>query len=756
MENIPDGQQTARLAAYVMKMNSRVVALPDPILMSANGKSGKTKTPAKAKGKKSPSAPKASGPKRSAQNKVTALGPFMDRPAKVVSDNYRLAEYNDDGTTRAMHSNQILELIQINPRNLANRSRKSQVERGEIPSDIPSAAFAHSYIQYSFSDCRVEVTNILPDTLTGTLGLCVIPDPSAEVNQVNVLDLFNSVRGANGKDSSNAVMIHPGETKSISIPHTGLLFCNNPEGSDIRLSSPGLLCLFVMSPVLAGLSGTEDRSWKKEIAQSRVKFTCKFYNKLVVPTTPGLGGFSTETILRPGSLTKVNTYNKSALTPAESSFPGINVMISPFVAFVGTGQQSAVVATANDQIIHGETESQIDAVGVQKSRRRIARPSFALTSFAESSGVYPVEQLDWSSALNWLESSYNSIVALPGQFQNALYEVFGEETGNIIYNVGKELAMFAFSVLILEDSQSLGPVSEGSDVYWTADGYPISKPLAGVTNAFTNGPFRAGSPAYNWALDVLLGNSGGPAPNPQFVELYQDMVDQGQTLVLMQYTMSGSVKPIEGVVLFNDDVVGGTLETHQGFGQPETLDAIDQIETAPRKITPKYLSDSMLNNRIHPRFSPQPKALQFVMSYNHASARSYLGQMNLSTGVLTPWNHQIAFDYFVSRGWLDEIKESHGGFHRFQFQGNLATLSRVMAAPWTGLEVITGGNAVVTNTFPFVWNFVLNKPDVSGYFTTVPQLRSIVNTSTDQFHDSINCLISNTLFEIVGIPLRSL
>jgi len=617
--------------AEYKKLSPAKKAAADRKHAASSGKSGKKAYSKKTKPAYVHKKAKASSSKASASCKKeikkelshTAMGPSIDSKAAICTDTFRLGEYADGiGGLKQITDpdtgyNGIAEICLVNPEKLVALARKKAVKRGEIGLVYKLEGYTPNYYRYAFNSLEIEITNTVPEQCSGDLMAFFVPDVNAVVTPQNVLDVFESIRGVNGKDSHNAIIIPPGKTKSLHLGKTALLFTKYNSaiaGEDKRMSVASLLVIASMSPFLSASSivgngvdsqgapvfvpnSPETRRWNSEVAIVKIKTSCHFFEKQYVPKTPGIASpleegpseivpseghippnIMDETYAPPPIVNQQGTNTQFLITPQSlaQDLP-TTPPADPLAPPVKTSAISFHKAALNSALIqsqYGEVVAQLDCLGRKVSKSRDSRPVWSNKNnalFASNSFF------EWS----W-EGAFDFVTTYVGGFvKTQLTNIFGTAAGEGLYDIGKDIMYFCLDAVGFPNpAKGINkPGTPGSNYTWNAQGLPQ------IGAKFCAGLLEPYSAYWFSARDYFK------VANPTLYSHMMELEDIGETLSFIASPAEAmhdgpSVLPtaLNGPVigatgedeLFYTDK-GGILVLEEGFGEPEDVNDSGQL-----------------------------------------------------------------------------------------------------------------------------------------------------------------------------------
>lgn len=655
--------------------------------------------------------------KVSREVKKDAMGGFMDRPGSIVADSFRLAEYSDDLTTNTRNGvNQIFEQIALSPGAIVGRAHKNQVERKEVPSTYKIESYLKNYYRYSFDKLEFEITNIVPETVAGTIAAMIVPDPQAVISVNNVLDVFDSIRSNNGKNSENAIIIPPGTTGRLSMPSTGLLFVKDNVQGDIRLNQAGQLVIFAMTEFLSAMNAgaanpaapATNRAWGGEVALCKVRLSCRFVDKQLVPTstedslqgqTPGVPTpFPTQAVALNADMCALGQQIMDFYGPGDVAYAGQFIGGPPTIS-IGAIQEAAVVASAEIAATNGEVETKTNAVDVVYAMTLGPKALFSLqdlNDFTAPSGTGTVKEISWEGVTRWFRSAVEGFLAIPGKINDGLVKIFGEKAGNALYNVGKQAVTIAATAILALTPAGLN--DPNVPVRNSGQGWPFLPAVAGGGYFPCIGPVTSGSQAYSLVLQALR------STDPDLWDDINFFINQGINVTLISmpagYLTSNTVTwqygpGITGSVMANgpwigavgtldcwDVVSGSKLTAKSGFGQPPDADYIPNLGIdVEHHLDPRWLVN-LPTSQYNLRYQrvTEPATFMFTVTDNPSQAMQVLYTLS----EMPAYDHTSAqfaltnktaislFDEFEERGYpifseftQGRMIELEGHYHYF-------------------------------------------------------------------------------------------
>ncbi|CAM4852076.1 unnamed protein product, partial [Rotaria magnacalcarata] len=299
----------------------------------------------------------------------------------------------------------------------------------------------------------------------------VIPDPEAKITAQNVLSVFESIRGQNGKDAYNAVIIPPGKTKYLNIPVTGMMYTDYESGGetvthDPRLYFPGQIVVAPMTEILSATAANAGgsnvtRTWVGEVAVVKCELSCHFYDKCYIPKNL----IPTAAVGNPGQ-----SHNERSEEPIQSLLPIQGEAVPyPVTTFAGNpaGGSAALLVTGTPAPVQGATVNtsllNLDVATQESgpagkaliggSKQRI-RGAFARnTRPVLNAGI---EEISWSGIFDYVQSNVGPLI------KGGLEMLFGSFAGGCIYDIGKAIYTTLTDISQLPPSPAGGPIAGSS------------------------------------------------------------------------------------------------------------------------------------------------------------------------------------------------------------------------------------------------------------------------------------------------------
>jgi len=612
----------------------------------------------------------------------SSMGPFVGRKTQTITDEFRLGEYIDNGTTTVGH-NQIFEIIPINPVSLVNVAKSNAESQRHLQETYQMEGMNAAHVRYRFDDLSFQVCNLVPQTVSGNLMAFVVPDALAATNQSitpeNVLDVFDSIRGADGRNSENAIVVEPGKCGWLKLPQTALLYLKNNNTSpaiseDPRLSSSGAIVIAAMSAFTAGLAVAStavggnpgaSRSFGGEVCMLKVKAKVTYVDKEYIPFNPvqrrdgptldepiqDLPGPAVVTPAWSTATVQVPAQMPTAAAPATVT----TMMVAPLVTQIPPDIDAAAANSSYASLLHGEPQTRVNSVGRSAYLMLEGKP--VINYQANPVLVEPgVLEFSWSGALDWVTS------AVGGYVKGKLNWFFGDYLGDAIYDVGKSLMYSAASLIgIPEPGKVVGNVSVpgANSCAWNAYGWPSDwngNPVVG--------PIQPNSTAFFQALEAFrLLNP------PTLYNAVQAAIEIGSQIAFSAFTPAsyvgnpgvpgsgasvgapyvGSSGTEEYEVFIGD---GDVLHVKPGFGKPAVTGT--ELSTAfvstRREMSGAWI-DALPLNQTRPVLDSEPVPVSFLIWTQLGATKlaAFLSSSVVSgveNYVITQADMQSLIDYF--------------------------------------------------------------------------------------------------------------
>lgn len=439
-------------------------------------------------------------PRGSKRQRNSGLGTAIGGPDSF-KDDYLIA-YSD--VKPEMKTNPALFSCYLSPTTLSEAGRNTAYQGG-IRFNSAWEGAAQSYYKWGVKYLKFQLNNKLPDNSQGQLAVMIIRDPTIQVDLTNCRQIFESIN--NSSNGSLASLISPGKTGNIYVPKDNTMYLAPSADRQLSLIAAGRLFVFLYTPISNNLF---EPITQFQNAISLYSLNCMgyidFYEKCVrplpvpassvpptqtpttqspdgqAPSTSG-GGTGTPTPTPPQEKPMRSRTPMAASRSSVFSIPRADI---PGAGFQSDIQISILYFTKNDklhqkvQVTLGEGAPRTrDAYSFAVEPITFSAPALFTTRDAFPTAGSSARALQSRGFADWLKGCWNTIKAIPGRIHAGLVDLFGEETGDFIYDIGSDLlcAVGTASLALLRDTNlppGLKPGPPGAAYCYSDSGWPIA------------------------------------------------------------------------------------------------------------------------------------------------------------------------------------------------------------------------------------------------------------------------------------------
>lgn len=675
---------------------------------------------------------------------------FPGRASSICTDAFRIGEYSIDAKSVDVQQNYyapFLEL-QINPKVIVETYNNANKDRKLVEGAIKLSGFVHAYQRFQFKKLSFAITNTLPQTVSGTIMAMMVPDPEAEITPTNVLSVFESIRGQNGKDQYNAVIIPPGKTKYINIPATGVMYVDYDTGGtkvnhEPRIYAPGKIVIAPMTEILSATAAnsggsTVTRQWVGQIAVVKCELSCHFYDKCYIPVSisnplsadPGQKRDFTEAESTPtiapvaGTVTNVIAPSLGVAMQVGLADKPTPSTITPGVDHEAIANRAPLIASSSNSTGHKDP----------LAPGQVMSGTFSLRVNNNLQPLNELFELSWSGLFDYIASSVGPIIKGTAQL------FFGDYFGGCIYDFAKEIYTTLKEVILQPPNPAGGPIS-GSSLIWDNLGVPRN-PANGSVNV---GIIQPGSVYYQKALEAFRSNL------PEVYSLVQRFIQDGwfpDLLAIPQGSMSGTGfgGPYLGqsaVVDYNMALGQNGLEyVSAGLSQPlaQSVD-IGQLEGMSTDNLNRRWVSTLPNRNQMPLVDPLPGFIRFY--FYHDSNGAGAGDAAVYIAEFTDVTNDDSITASMFPFFNIFIQENCAGFATFgngmtsvKLVGHLGLLDAALPPPvpvlgvWPDLVLTTNSYPYPVDRFPVDLDVECTPVAAIGYIPPKITFHKVVSTLT--------------------------
>lgn len=417
---------------------------------------------------------------------------------------------------------------------------------------------ADGFYKWKVGKLGFVIQNHLPAGAGGLLAAFIVRNPSVVVDRSTWRKVYQNL--ANSRDmSSLATTIKPGEKKYIGIPRDDSIYYAPNHELPVNLMSCGRLFVCMYTPITSAYFTTPNPESQTGLYSLNVKGTFEFFERSLSieravpeqhpPTTTQPSGSGRPLQDDPGQPSS----STSAPTPGHSvrDESQVNIVAHPLLVVpsdqMGSTNGMYVRNLAGAAPPGLRNKMQRGAQGrPARSQRSVSDIENYNASYFSAPPLYVTDEafevtsnakrLDPRDFTDWLKGCWNTIKSIPGKIHHGLQEIFGEDVGDFIYDLGSDLLVtVGTAALALRDDPNLPPGyhpgPKGQPYCYNDKGWPVEFPLKEEPNqgpkrrAWFGGHVPYKNPSgwivhpntavYNyikqWVSDIASATSGDPS-----------------------------------------------------------------------------------------------------------------------------------------------------------------------------------------------------------------------------------------------------
>jgi len=421
-----------------------------------------------------------------------------------VTEEFRWGEFTDSGETvldGPSTYNQIFFAVPVNPRRILSFAKINTIGSTD-PMIYKSEPDIQNSYQYEIEQCSIEMTCVVPETVSFTLAMFVTPNLESVIDSTSVMNIYASLP----KSARREISVKG--SAALTFRSGRAYIKDDPLDSqfDPRLCFGGYIVAFLKAPCVAGLDANGSRSYLGPVCTVSLQSTITYYgfqyNGSQIATPELYVAVENEVVTTNNGYHVYSsnyTYELDGVIEERSiEFAATMVSVS-----IPEALEVAVQAASETQQMRGEL---IGTTGDYKSFVTSLslgpRPTWAAATNTDLGVNF--DTATRTSIADGLKSAFAYIKDIPQRINVGLVSMLGKSAGDLVYKVGSNMAMLGLKFLVgLRDGGY--PVSPPLHGGWTSLGEPFVYQDAddGLLRAPASGWMEPGSPSYEYTLENL-------------------------------------------------------------------------------------------------------------------------------------------------------------------------------------------------------------------------------------------------------------